>query len=281
MRLQLVRVFGSFIALVAVLGVTSVEAGDSQEERAERDRAIEEQLTKEIWRVSIPGPTAAAQPGVRTAAGVAESQVAGQFGPRGRHDRRDPRNGSGGDSRSTERREPARIDFTLHLSDLGSSGIPVGPEGRLTDELDRARYAQSGVAFYGVFDYVDAEVDDGVVLLTGYVTHEYKATKMVEFVSRVQGVTEVQNRIEVLPTSALDNQLRVRLARNIYGIPLLWNDATRVVPRVRIIVDNLHVRVAGVVFSNVEKRLVEDVVRQTAGVLTVQSDLEVETELGG
>ena len=42
---------------------------------------------------------------------------------------------------------------------------------------------------------------------------------MAEFVSRVKGVKEIQNQIGVLPVSALDNRLRIELARNIYGNP--------------------------------------------------------------
>ncbi len=115
-----------------------------------------------------------------------------------------------------------------------------------------------------------------MVALTGYVTHEYKASKMVEFVSRVEGVQEIQNQVEVLPVSAFDDRLRVSLATNIYGNPLFWNDPTRLVPPVRIIVANLHVTLSGVVFSEVEKRVAEDIVRQTVGVRSTQNHLEVQ-----
>ena len=104
---------------------------------------------------------------------------------------------------------------------------------------------------------------------------------MVEFVSRVEGVKEIQNQMEVLPVSPLDDRLRVSLATNIYGNPLFWNSAARVVPPVRIIVNNLHVTLSGVVFSEVEKRVAADIVQQTVGVLTFQNNLDVETEIKG
>ena len=50
------------------------------------------------------------------------------------------------------------------------------------------------------------------------------------------------------------------------------------VPPIRIIVDNLHVTVAGVVFSEVERRVVADIVQQTPGVLSFRNNLEVETQ---
>ena len=126
-----------------------------------------------------------------------------------------------------------------------------------------------------VFQDVDGWVDDGVVVLTGAVTHEYKASKMAEFVSRVEGVKEIQNQIEVLPVSTLDNRLRVELARNIYGNPLFWNYAIQKNPSVRIIVDNLHVTLAGIVMSEVDRRVAVDIVQQTVGVLTVRNNLEI------
>ena len=44
-------------------------------ESAESDRAIAEQIANDMRRVSIPGPSAAARPGVSTAPGIAESNV--------------------------------------------------------------------------------------------------------------------------------------------------------------------------------------------------------------
>ena len=115
--------------------------------------------------------------------------------------------------------------------------------------------------------------------LTGYVTHEYKAGKMVELVSRVEGVREIQNQIDVLPASSFDDQLRASLARHIYGDVLTPH--TRIAAPVHIIVDNLRVTLAGTVFSEVEKRQAEHIARQTVGVLSVQNNLEVSTEVKG
>ena len=48
-----------------------------------------------------------------------------------------------------------------------------------------------------------------------------------------------------------------------------------------IIVDNLHVTLAGVVFSEVEKRVAADIVQQTVGVLTFRNNLAIESETKG
>ena len=265
--------------------VTTVVSDALDIERAESDRAIVEQIAKDIWRVSIPGPTAAARPGVSTAPGIVESQQ-----PRGRFGRHGADFGSSHgqfDHPGSFGRDPygrpgsfGRDHFD-HAGSFGREQFGSGGQSQLQSELDQALYGHSSNAFYGIFDYVDGWVDDGVVALTGYVTHGYKASKMVEFVSRVKGVKEIQNQIEVLPLSALDDRLRVSLATNIYGNELFWTDATRLVPPVRIIVDNLHVTLSGVVFSEVEKRVAADIVRQTPGVLSFQNNLEIEGQISG
>ena len=157
---------------------------------------------------------------------------------------------------------------------LRRASIP-GPRGtRAGADINEAIYSHASNSFYSIFDYVDSWIDDGVVILTGYVTHEDKADNMVELVSRVQGVREIQNQIEVLPVSGFDNQLRASIARRIYGDVLTPH--VRIAAPLHIIVDHLRVTLAGTVFSEVEKRRAEHIARQTFGVLSVQNNLDVE-----
>ena len=266
--------------------VTAVVIDALDIESAESDSAIVDQILNDIWRVSIPGPSATARPGVSTASGVAESTVR----PR-RFNRRGADVGFGHafDHRGSpfgldhpghldangDLHGPASFDFSHHLGGVSPRVFAVGGQDQLRRELDQALSTHTGNAFYGIFDYVGGSVADGVVVLTGAVTHEYKASKMAEFVSRVKGVKEIQNQIGVLPASTLDNRLRVELARNIYGNPLFWNYAIQKNPSVRIIVDNLHVTLAGAVMSEADKRVAADIVQQTVGVLTLRNNLEI------
>ena len=72
-------------------------------------------------------------------------------------------------------------------------------------------------SFFTIFDSVHASVADGVVTLSGKVTMPYKATDIAKRVAKVDGVTQVVNKLEVLPVSQFDNQLRARIARAIYS----------------------------------------------------------------
>ena len=266
-------------------------------ESAESDTAIAKQIAKDMRRVTIPGPSAAARPGVSTAPGIAESHVSpGRFNRHGAdfgfghgrfgHGVDHPGFHAGLDhpghhDADGDLHGPVNLDVRHHLGGVGAHGFGVGGDSQLQTELHEALYSLRGNAFYGIFDSVDGWVDDGVVALTGSVTHEYKANRVGRLVSRVQGVKEIQNQIEVLPASPLDDRLRVELAKNIYGNALFWNDALRNNPPIRIIVDHLHVTLAGVVFSEVERRVAADIVQHTVGVLTFRNNLAIEGETKG
>ena len=269
----------------ALSAVTSVVSEALEIERAESDRAIVEHIAHDIGRVSIPAPAAAARHGVSTPSGIAESSQSPRFphrrsGFRGAH----PGLGPGFDHRSgfggAHRGFGSGFDHP-HNVGRSHSGLDVGPNRRLQHELREALYGHTGNSFYGIFDAFDGWVDNGVVTLTGYVTHEYKASQVARLVSRVHGVREIHNQIEVLSTATLDNRLRFDLAKNIYGNPLFWNEALQNIPPIRIIVNNLHVTLAGIVNSEVDKRVAADIVRQTAGVITFRNNLEIRSSSRG
>jgi hyperosmotically inducible protein len=102
---------------------------------------------------------------------------------------------------------------------------------------------------------VNVEVTEGIVMLTGKVTMPYKRDEIAKRVAKVAGVREVQNRIEVLPASSSDDQLRYQIARAIYGNSSFWNYATMANPPIHIIVEHGRVTLTGVVQSNVERML--------------------------
>ena len=112
---------------------------------------------------------------------------------------------------------------------------------------------------FTIFDSVNAQIEDGVVVLTGKVTMPYKKSEITKRVSRLTGITEVQDKIEVLPVSQFDDQLRYQIARAIYGNPMFVNYATMVNPPIHIIVDRGRVTLEGVVNSNVERMLARSI----------------------
>lgn len=119
-----------------------------------------------------------------------------------------------------------------------------------------ARQVQQYVNFT-VFDSVNASVQDGVVTLTGKVTMPFKVQDLTRRVSRVDGVRKVENQIQVLPVSRFDDELRLRIARAIYGNPSFWHYASMANPPIHIVVDKGRVKLEGTVNSNVERMLAQ------------------------
>lgn len=106
-----------------------------------------------------------------------------------------------------------------------------------------------------IFESISASVDDGRVVLSGWVTMPYKRDDLERRVRQVEGVSAVDNRIGVLPVSQFDDDLRFRIARAIYGHSLFWNYANMANPPIRIVVNRGRVSLEGVVQSNVERML--------------------------
>ena len=143
------------------------------------------------------------------------------------------------------------------------------------------KVAQSVLTYarFTIFDQVSADVDNGVVTLTGKVTQPYKVKDIASRVSRVAGVTEVHNQLTVLPVSIFDDQLRYVLARRIYGNSAFWTYGIMVNPPIHIIVENGHVTLTGVVNSKVERMLAWSLVSGTFGVFSVDNELKTDAEM--
>jgi len=106
-----------------------------------------------------------------------------------------------------------------------------------------------------IFDSISAEVVDGKVQLTGWVTMPYKRDDIEKRVRKVEGIASVENKIGVLPVSQFDDELRFRIARAIYSHSSFWNYAMMATPPIRVVVNRGHVSLEGVVNSNVERML--------------------------
>jgi hyperosmotically inducible protein len=135
------------------------------------------------------------------------------------------------------------------------------------------RYSQ-----FTIFDSVHAAVDNGIVTLTGKVTMPYKRTDIEKRVAKVTGVREIQNQITVLPVSQLDDELRFRISRAIYGNSAFWNYAAMVNPPIHVIVERGRVTLEGVVNSNVDRMLARSIA-SSFGAFSVTNELKTEAEM--
>ena len=148
------------------------------------------------------------------------------------------------------------------------------PDDKLRETLnDKLAYDRVG---YGIaFNALGLTVNNGVVTLTGNV-HDYPSRdSAVAIAESTPGVKDVIDNIEVAPTSNFDDDLRLRLYRAIYRYPALQRYSLNPAKPIRIVVDNGHVALYGVVDSELDKKLAGTQANTVPGVFSVDNQLIV------
>ncbi len=169
-------------------------------------------------------------------------------------------------SATTTTRTVALAAFLAVLAPLTAAARTPSPQAHpnaspaVADRRDAAIFKDvarqvTNYSRFTVFDDVQASVAQGVVTLYGKVTMPYKRDDLARRVTSVAGVRQVVNKIDVLPVSPFDDDLRYRIARAIYGNPSFWHYASMANPPIHIIVRNGRVTLTGVVNNEVEKML--------------------------
>ena len=129
--------------------------------------------------------------------------------------------------------------------------------------------------YLGVFDNLAYKVDGSTVTLIGQVTRPTLKSDAENVVKKIEGVEKVDNQIEVLPPSPMDDQLRRRLYRAIYGYPSLQKYSLGVQQPIRIIVKNGNVSLEGVVDNESDKNVAGIRAKGVSGVFSVTNNLQV------
>jgi hyperosmotically inducible protein len=145
-------------------------------------------------------------------------------------------------------------------------------EERITREV---RHELLMLPYFGVFDYIAYKVDGDTVTLLGQVVRPSLKSDAENAVKHIEGVDHVNNQIEVLPPSSMDDQLRIRLFRAIYEFPGMQKYELGVQKPIRIIVKNGRVTLEGVVDSDADKNLAEVRAKAVPGSFSVTNNLQV------
>ena len=170
------------------------------------------------------------------------------------------------------------IVLATFLTPLWGSSTVVAQDRRDVRLAETIARTLNTYTRFTIFDDVNIAVEGGVVTLIGKVTMPYKKDDIGRRVSGIDGVSEVQNRIDVLPVSTFDDDLRYRIARAIYGNPSFWNYAAMANPPIHIIVERGRVTLTGVVNSNVERMLARSLATGW-GELSVTNQLRTDAEV--
>jgi hyperosmotically inducible protein len=183
--------------------------------------------------------------------------------------------------------------FAVALSSLGAATVASAAQSdddrgtvAIDTSADRTNYslfkdvAQQVNSYprFTVFDDISANIDNGVVTLSGNVTMPYKSDDLAKRIAKINGVTAVQNKIQVLPVSMFDDELRFRIARAIYGNSAFWQYAAMANPPIHIVVKNGNVTLTGVVNSEVERALARSLATGF-GEFSVKNELKTDAEM--
>lgn len=156
----------------------------------------------------------------------------------------------------------------------GGSAASVNDEA-LRDKLakqltyDRVGYGTTA------FNSINIGVQNGVVTLSGTVYGPTDKASALSLVEHTAGVRDVVDNLEVAPTSPMDDELRIRLARAIYGDPTLSKYAMDPAKPIRITVVNGNVILTGAVDSKMDKDVAGIRANSVSGTFKVTNDLQV------
>jgi hyperosmotically inducible protein len=166
----------------------------------------------------------------------------------------------------------------LALATLGLTQDRDQPSAKAQERITKeVRHELLMLPYFGVFDNIAYKVDGYTVTLLGQVVRPTLKSDAENVVKHIEGVEKVDNQIEVLPPSPMDDRLRVRLYRTIYGYPSLEKYALGVQKPIRIIVKNGNVTLEGVVDNEGDKNIAGIRANGVSGIFSVTNNLRVES----
>jgi osmotically-inducible protein OsmY len=145
---------------------------------------------------------------------------------------------------------------------------------QLADKIGK-QLAYDRVGYGNAFNAITVSVNNRVATLGGHALGPVAKQSALNLAGRTRGVTNVVDKIQVDPLSPMDNELRVRVARTVYGFPSLNRYAINPANPIRITVINGHVVLSGVVDSQSDKDVAGIQANTVPGVFSVTNDLQV------
>ncbi len=163
------------------------------------------------------------------------------------------------------------------LATLACAVLASAQTDRVAKEV---RHELVMLPYYSVFDNLAYRVDGGKVTLFGQVVRPTLKSDAENVVKKIEGVTSVDNEIEVLPVSPNDHQIRLAVYRAIFSKPGLDRYAMGAIPSVHIIVKNGNVTLVGVVDTEMDKNLAGVAANGVPGVFSVKNELQIQKPVG-
>ena len=176
------------------------------------------------------------------------------------------------DKQSAERKAKS-YGAVRRVANLITVDGPRVDDAELAQKLARSlSYDRSSQG--NVFNWFDVAVNNGKVTVSGYARTPMDKESALSLAASTKGVRDLEDKIEVLPLSTFDDEIRIAAARRIYGGANYLHALDPAHP-IRIIVKNGNVTLMGVVNSQVEKIQAAMRVNGLLGVFSVNNELQV------
>jgi hyperosmotically inducible periplasmic protein len=170
----------------------------------------------------------------------------------------------------------ATLTVPTSISAQSQSDSHQRSDKKLQDNLIReVRHQLLLLPYYSVFDNLLFKVDGDKVTLLGQVVRPTLRSDAGNAVKSIEGVSAVDNQIEVLPTSPMDDGVRRAVYRALYGDTSLSRYGMSALPSIHIIVKNGNVALEGVVDSDSDKNLANIRANGVPNVFSVTNNLAV------
>jgi hyperosmotically inducible protein len=177
-------------------------------------------------------------------------------------------------------KQATTVAFVLALFTASVAAPAQGADSGKNSTIQReVRHELLTLSRYSVFDDIAYRVEGTQVTLIGQVVQPVLKDDAEKAVKGIEGVTKVDNQIEVLPLSPMDDGVRRAVFRAIYGDPNLSRYGLQAVPSIHIIVKNGNVTLEGAVMNEMDKDIANLRANAVPGVFAVTNHLRTDTSL--
>ena len=132
--------------------------------------------------------------------------------------------------------------------------------------------------WFTIFDWITLEIQGDRLIVNGQVTLPSKKQDIGNFLAHVKGVADLEDNLEVLPTSEYDDSLRVAIVRAIYNDPFFIHYGNQALPPIHVMVKNGNVTLEGVVANQLDRAKAETDARLAATYFNFTDNLQIESK---
>jgi|SRR5688500_12462891 osmotically-inducible protein OsmY len=168
--------------------------------------------------------------------------------------------------------------FAFSFALIAFSSLGINAQSISPASLEIAKKVEKSIKklpYYEVFDHIDFTVDGSVVTLTGKVRNAINKDSAEGSVKRIAGVTDVVNKIDILPVGGFDEQIRRSLYATLSRSGGLSRYLWPVNPDVRLVVERGHITLEGSVYNQGDYNQMNIVARSVPNAFSVTNNLTI------